>query len=214
METILFSIIQLLIFFLSVIAHEVAHGAMAERLGDPTARLAGRLSLNPIRHLDPIGSIVLPLILFLIGSPVLFGWAKPVPINPLNFRDKKWGEAKVSIAGPAINLLIAVVFGLTLRLLPKDILFLNQGIIPIFSFISLINFVLAFFNLVPIPPLDGSWILFSFLPPGQNNIKYFLQRYGFIILLLFLFLGGVNFLYYLSSSIFGLISGVGISSFL
>ena len=203
MEIILLFIIQLLIFFLSVIAHEVAHGAMAERLGDPTARIAGRISLNPIRHLDPIGSIVLPIFLVIMRSPVIFGWAKPVPINPLNFKDKKWGAAKVSFAGPAANLFIALIFALTLRVLPQDILFLNQGIIPIFNYVALINLALAFFNLIPIPPLDGSWILFSLLSPSQNYIKYFLQSYGFIILFLFLFLGGVNFLFYLSSSILG-----------
>jgi len=186
MEIILIFII--LIFLFSVIIHEVSHGLMADYLGDPTAKLAGRLTLNPISHLDPIGSIVLPLfcILFanLTGGGFIFGWAKPVPVNPYNFRDQKYGEAKVALAGPAANLAIAIVFGLCLRFLPLVATF--SGLYLMFAYIVYINILLAVFNLIPVPPLDGSHILFTFLPIKANNVKVFLNQFGFVILLVIL----------------------------
>src|SRR5574343_425811 len=115
------TIFSLIVLLFSVIIHELAHGYVASSLGDPTAKYEGRLTLNPLKHLDPFGSIILPLLLFIAGSPVLFGWAKPVPVNPYNFRDKKWGEIKVSIAGPLSNISLAIVFGLILRFLPASI---------------------------------------------------------------------------------------------
>lgn len=183
METIIFSLI-ILIF--SVVIHEVSHGIMADFLGDPTPRYAGRLSLNPIRHLDPFGSIILPLITyFLFGLPV--GAAKPVPINPYNFRDKKWGNLKVALAGPGANLSLALVFGLIMRFFPSPSTF--PGFYLMFSYIVTINLLLAIFNLLPVPPLDGSHVLFTLFPRSMDNAKVFLQQYWlFILFFLILFL--------------------------
>ena len=182
-------LIVILIF--SIVIHEVSHGAMANYLGDPTARYAGRLTLNPIKHLDPIGSVILPLFLILMakltGGGVIFGWAKPVPINPYNFRDQKYGEAKVALAGPGSNLVIALIFGLALRFFP--VISTVPGLYLILSYIVYINLLLAVINLIPVPPLDGSHILFTFLPPGMENIKMFLSQFGlFILLFIILFL--------------------------
>lgn len=181
MEILIFSLI-ILIF--SVVIHEVSHGLMADYLGDPTAKYAGRLSLNPIKHLDPFSSIILPLMTyFIFGFPV--GAAKPVPINPYNFRDKKWGNLKVALAGPGSNILIALVFGLIMRFFP--LLSTFSGFYLMFSYIVVINLLLAIFNLIPVPPLDGSHILFTFFPRSMGNIKIFLQRY-WLFTLFFLFL--------------------------
>ena len=176
-------LIAILLF--SVVIHEVSHGAMANYLGDPTAKYAGRLTLNPIKHLDPIGSVLVPLFLLIIGSRILFGWAKPVPINPYNFRDQKYGSAKVALAGPGANLSLALVFGLALRFFPvlADI----PGLYLMFSYIVFINLLLAIFNLLPVPPLDGSHILFTFLPASLQNIKIFLSQFGLFILLFIIF---------------------------
>jgi len=182
-------IFLILILILSIVIHEVSHGAMANHLGDPTAKYAGRLTLNPLRHLDPIGSVILPIFLVimakLMGGGIIFGWAKPVPINPYNFRDQKYGSAKVALAGPGSNFAIALVFGLALRFFHQ--LSLIPGLILIFSYIVYINILLAVFNLLPIPPLDGSHLLFTFLPPGMENLKIFLSQYGFYILLFIIF---------------------------
>jgi len=198
----------IIILIFSVIIHEIAHGAAANYLGDPTAKLAGRLTLNPIKHLDPFGSIILPLILIIAsslnGGGIIFGWAKPVPINPLNFKDKKYGEAKVSLAGPAANLMIALVFGLSLRFFP--ILNQIQNLSLMFSYIVFINILLAVFNLIPIPPLDGSHILFTFLPSWAESIKVFLYRYGLFILLFVIFFF-LNWLFPIVLAIFKLIVG-------
>ena len=117
----------IIILIFSIVIHEVSHGAMANYLGDPTAKYAGRLTLNPLRHLDPIGSVILPLFLILMakltGGGIIIGWAKPVPINPYNFRDQKYGSAKVALAGPAANLIIGLVFGLALRFFPAIVAF-------------------------------------------------------------------------------------------
>jgi Zn-dependent protease len=173
-----------------VVIHEVSHGQVAYILGDPTAKLAGRLTLNPLRHLDPFGSIILPGLLILMsmafGGGIIFGWAKPVPINPYNFRDQKYGEAKVALAGPAANILLAVVFGVLLRFLPLVSDF-TQGLGMVFGYVVWVNLLLAIFNLIPVPPLDGSHILFTFLPPGSENIKIFLERYGFFLLIFIIF---------------------------
>lgn len=179
----------LLFFFLiiipSAIIHEYAHGWMANELGDPTAKLAGRLTLNPISHIDLFGTILLPLALFIFsGGGFLFAYAKPVPYNPYNLRDKRWDPVKVALAGPIANLIIALVFGFLLRfnLFPGTVA----------DFISIIvyaNILLAVFNLVPIPPLDGSKLLYALLPntPAMTQLKVNLERYGFMILLFFIF---------------------------
>ena len=185
MDLIIF-LITLFIFLYSVILHEIFHGLAAEALGDPTPRLAGRISLNPIVHLDPLGSIIIPLFLVLSGSNIVFGWAKPVPINYFNLKDKKYGMAKVALAGPAANFILALIFGLILRFIPFSNSQFSQNLSLIFSQICWVNLLLAFFNLVPIPPLDGSHILFTFLPFKYQNIKIFLIRYQIFILLFFI----------------------------
>ena len=177
-------LIAILIF--SVVIHEVSHGAAANYLGDPTAKYAGRLTLNPIKHLDPIGSVLVPMFLVLIGSQFLIGWAKPVPVNPFNFRDQKYGSAKVALAGPGSNLAVALIFGLALRFFPE--IAVTPALVLIFSYIVFINILLAIFNLLPLPPLDGSHILFTFLPPGFERLKVFLGQFGIFILIFFIFL--------------------------
>lgn len=193
----------LIVLFFSIVIHEIAHGSVALHLGDPTAKEAGRLTLNPLKHIDPVGTIFLPLILLILtsGQGPVFGWAKPVPINPYNFRDKKWGIFKVSIAGPAMNFLLAVIFGLSIRFfaLPEPLLIL-------FSIITIYNFAWGIFNLVPFPPLDGSWILFSFLSERFSNVKFFLQQYGFFILLFFIFFG-LRWVFLLSQFLYSLVAG-------
>ena len=200
-------ILIILIFLFSVVMHEVAHGEAAYYLGDPTAKYAGRLTLNPIKHLDPIGSIVVPGFLILAsmatGTGLIFGWAKPVPINPRNFRDQKYGAAKVGLAGPLANIALAVVFGMLLRFAPLGMDNFSESLILVFGYIVWVNLLLAVFNLLPIPPLDGSHILFAFLPYSMENLKIVLTQYGFFILLFIIFflfewiLPVVNYLFYL-----------------
>jgi len=177
-------IIIILILLFSVIIHEVSHGAMANGLGDSTAKDAGRLSLNPIRHLSLMGSIIVPLMLILMNSGIVFGWAKPVPVNPYNLRGKYAG-AKVAAAGPLANISIAIIFGLILRFVPLYSSEIGVRIAMMFGYIVWVNLLLAVFNLVPIPPLDGSHILFALFP--NEEIRMFLSRYGIIILLFFIF---------------------------
>ena len=160
------ALIWLLVVFLSIAFHEYSHGFAAHQIGDDTAELSGRLTLNPIKHIDPIGSIVLPLFLLAIGSPFLFGWAKPVPYNPANLRNKKWGEALVALAGPAANLLIAIFAAIFFRLVYhgnfvglSSVAGAEVDLVQFFALLSIINISLAVFNLVPIPPLDCSKIL-------------------------------------------------------
>jgi len=187
MDPIVSAAFFLAILLFSVILHEIAHGYVALALGDPTAKQAGRLTLNPLPHIDPMGSVVVPLLLLVFQSPFLFGWAKPVPVNPHNLKDKKYGSAKVSFAGPAANLAIAIFFGLLLRFLSGPIAEILPGVIPFFVMIVYLNLVLAIFNLMPIPPLDGSHILFDFLPPRFYAVRQFLTQYGLFVLLFFIF---------------------------
>lgn len=197
--------IPVLIF--SIIIHEISHGAVASYLGDQTAKNAGRLTLNPLKHIDPIGTIMLPIFLILTTGKGI-GWAKPVPINPYNFRDQKYGSLKVAVAGPASNLLIALLFGLLIRL-AIYLNFFSPAFYQAVSFIIFINILLAIFNLMPIPPLDGSHVLFTFIPDSARNIKIFLSRYGFFILifLFFFFTPFISFLSYITGAIFTLIVG-------
>jgi len=186
-------IFQIVVLIFSVVLHEVAHGYMANYLGDPTARLAGRLTLNPLKHIDPMGSVFLPLILTITHSPILIGYAKPVPYNPYNLRGK-WGEALVAFAGPGTNILLALIFGLTIRLFGGV---LDPTLVGAFAIIVFINMLLALFNLIPIPPLDGSKILSELLPGelgrAYGRFRESLERLGIltgtlIILVLFYFL--------------------------
>lgn len=177
-------VFQIVILIFSVVIHEVSHGFMAHFLGDNTAKYQGRLTLNPLNHLELFGSFILPVVTYFSGGFII-GWAKPVPFNPYNLRDQKWGEAKVAIAGPISNLFIALVFGLLIR--SGVALQFGQAFAYISSVIVLINLMLAVFNLIPIPPLDGSKVLFSLLPYNMNYVREFLERNGIYLMLFFVF---------------------------
>ncbi len=190
---------------MSVVIHEVLHGFAAEHIGDKTARHAGRLTLNPLKHLDPFGSVILPALLVLSHAPFLFGWAKPVPYNPDNLSDRKWGTVAVAAAGVLANLFIAIIFGLILRFTAGAEL--PGGFYYITSMIVITNLALAIFNLVPIPPLDGSKLLFSLLPASFYQTLIFLEEYSFILLLIFVvYFSG--YLYPILSFLFSLITGL------
>lgn len=179
------AIISIVIFLIAVVIHEVAHGWAANKLGDPTAKLQGRLTLNPIKHLDPVGSILVPGILIISGAPILFGWAKPVPFNPYNLRNPRRDEALIAAAGPASNVALAIIGGVVYRVL-VSMEVSGMALETVFLFV-MINLILAIFNMIPIPPLDGSKILFSVLPPSLDDFRRTLESYGFMILILFLF---------------------------
>ncbi len=175
----------ILVLLMSVVVHEVAHGFAAEKLGDPTARNLGRLTLNPLKHLDPIGSVLIPILLVISNAGFVFGWAKPVPYNPNNLRDKKRGTIIVAFAGVFANIILALGFSLIIQILSFYNIG-NESLMGIFSIIVLINIVLAVFNLIPIPPLDGSKILFALLPPRFRYIEIFLEQYALIVLIFFI----------------------------
>lgn len=192
---------------MSIVIHEVMHGFAAEYFGDKTARYEGRLTLNPIPHLDIFGSILLPALLVFTHSPFLFGWAKPVPYNPDNLSDRKWGTLAVASAGVLANFSLAIFFGLIIRLSLHLSISLPPGFYSIVPLIVMVNIALGLFNLVPIPPLDGSKILFAFLPRSFDNAVYFLERYSFIALIIFI----VYFSHYLApimAFLFHLITGL------
>ncbi len=175
-------IISLIILIMSVVIHELSHGYTAELLGDPTPRLQGRLTLNPLKHLEVFGSLIVPVLTSIAGFT--FGWAKPVQWNPYNVKNKKWGELIISIAGPLSNLLIAIVFGLVIRLFGIS---LPLSFVEIASYVVAVNIVLAVFNLIPIPPLDGSKVLFSLLPPNMSNIRVVFEKYSIFLFLIVIF---------------------------
>ncbi len=177
-------LITLVILIFSAIVHEVSHGLMAEKLGDDTARDEGRITLNPIPHIDPFGSILLPGFLLLIGSPIVFGAAKPVPVNFHNLRPMKLGMALVSLAGPLSNFILA-----GLLILPLKFGLVTGVMTEIWLQAVVINIVLGTFNLLPIPPLDGSKILASALPTKLMYWILSMERYGFFIVIIFLYLG-------------------------
>lgn len=169
---------------MSVVIHEVSHGFVALRFGDKTALYAGRLTLNPLKHLDFFGSIILPAFLVLSHSPFMFGWAKPVPYNPENLTNRKWGTIAVAAAGVLSNLFLAVLFGLILRFSINNVV--SVSFISIVSSIVLVNLGLAIFNLIPIPPLDGSKILFSLLPRSFYSVITFLEQYSLVLIVVFI----------------------------
>ena len=200
-------IFLLIILIFSIVIHEVAHGTAADLQGDYTARNAGRLTLNPIKHFDFMGSFLVPLLCVILPTRLIFGWAKPVPVNPYNFKDQKYGQLKVAFSGPGSNLLIASFFGVVGRFLPLEaenryfifnqfLKFLGEFKIPeqineagffgmvFFSFLIIIfiNTLLAIFNLMPIPPLDGSHILFTFFPKLEYKIKEIYIKSGILAL--------------------------------
>jgi len=176
----------IIILIMSVVIHEVSHGFAALALGDPTAKYQGRLTLNPFNHLDPVGSVLVPLIGYFAGGFII-GWAKPVPFNPHNLRSAKWGEALVAVAGPVSNIVLAAIFGLIIRL-GNGASFMNESFLSLASFVVLINITLAIFNLIPIPPLDGSKILFAVLPLKWQGIRNSLENSGLILVFIFIFL--------------------------
>jgi Zn-dependent protease len=182
-----FLIFQLIVLIFSIMIHEISHGAMALRLGDDTAKRLGRLTLNPLKHLDPVGSVILPLLLIMFNSPILIGWAKPVPYNPYKLKNPKKGAALIAAAGPLSNLVIATIFAVILSF--SQILGLSSTLMAAIGVIILINLLLAIFNLVPIPPLDGSKLLFAFFPRSWFKVQMVMERNGFLFLLLFIFLG-------------------------
>lgn len=200
METTLFTVVVLVI---SVIIHEVAHGWAANALGDPTAKLQGRLTLNPVKHIDPIGSLLIPAVLVLSNSSFLFGWAKPVPYNPYNLKNQRWGEAIVGVAGVATNLLIAVIFAILTRVTFDAGM---ESFASLAALVVLVNLSLGLFNLLPIPPLDGFTVLRGILPMRASlalrDLEYKIQAGGILSLVLILFL----FSYFLSKP-FGMLVG-------
>jgi Zn-dependent protease len=192
-------LISLPVLIFSVVLHEVAHGWVARSQGDPTAAMLGRLTLNPVPHLDPVGSLLVPGILAITGAPIL-GWARPVPVNPRNFRNYKRGDILVSLAGVTVNLILAIGFALLLaltvwgeRLSPG--LGATWEVLRMMTYYGVqINFVLMLFNLIPIPPLDGSHVFYHLLPPRLGARYRELGRYGMLILFGLLFIGGFSFL--------------------
>ncbi|KKS37310.1 MAG: hypothetical protein A3G49_01480 [Candidatus Sungbacteria bacterium RIFCSPLOWO2_12_FULL_41_11] len=202
-------IIQIAVLIFSVVVHEVSHGYAALALGDKTAKYAGRLTLNPVNHFDPFGSFLLPLFTY-FTTGFIFGWAKPVPYNPYNLRNQKWGPALVGAAGPLSNIFLAVFFGIVLRImisysLVGSALFAN--FFQIATFIVFLNLVLAVFNLVPIPPLDGSKVFFTLLPYQYRHIQAFMEQYGFMLLLAFIFFFS-NLIFPVVLFLFRIITGV------
>lgn len=178
------SIIFVVVLIVSIILHEIAHGYTADRLGDPTARLAGRLSLSPLVHIDWIGSVILPFFLVISGAPFILGWAKPVPFNPYNMKNPKTGGMIVAIMGPLTNIALAIIGSIVLH---AEIF--AEGGEYLLTVLIITNIALAIFNLLPIPPLDGHHLLFGIIPDRFNHIKEFLRKYSFIILIVFVMYG-------------------------
>jgi len=202
-------IFQIAILVMSVVIHEVSHGYAASYLGDQTARYEGRLTLNPIKHLDFVGSFLVPSLSYFLGG-FIFGWAKPVPYNPYNLRPGRWSEAIVAIAGPASNIVLAILFGTLLRVgIAGGESWASPAFIQITSLIVFINILLAIFNLMPIPPLDGSKLLFAAFPSKLFQLRGFFERYGLMLVLFFIFFLW-QFIFPVIVVLFRLITGVAI----
>ena len=195
MQTLVLIFILVILLF-SIIIHECAHGLVAEHYGDSTAREMGRITLNPIPHLDLIGSLLLPgmmILMSLMGhsTPVIFGWAKPVPINPYNLNDPQKNMVGIGLAGPLANVIVAFIFSIISRILPV----FSPLVTTILFYAVAINLVLAFFNLIPVPPLDGSRILSGLLPEEYAYRLSRLEPFGFIIILILIISGMLNFIF-------------------
>lgn len=197
-------LVSVMVFVFSVVVHENAHGLAAERYGDPTARDAGRITMNPLPHLDPVGSIILPLFAYISGFPLL-GWAKPVPVNSANLRNPIVHNAYVAAAGPISNFMLALagtLLWIVVLLLYKHVPFLaavgGENSLLFFRVLCkamiYINCVLGIFNLIPVPPLDGHWILFRYLPPRYAEMLAAIRPYGFFILIALLWTGIIRIL--------------------
>ncbi len=182
-------LLNLSIFFFAVIIHEYAHGWVAWKLGDSTARFMGRLTLNPLAHIDPIGTIFLPLILLITHSPVLFGWAKPVPVDFFNLKNPKQGMIWVGLAGPVANILFAIALSLLLKI---PLLLTSYLAVSVITTAIMANLVLAVFNLLPIPPLDGSRVMMGLLPYNLSVEYAKIEPYGFIIIFALLWMNAIN----------------------
>jgi Zn-dependent protease len=195
-------IFSIAILIMSVVIHEVSHGYAASILGDETARYEGRLTLNPIKHLDPFGSVLVPTISYFLGG-FIFGWAKPVPYNPHNLRPGRWSEAWVAVAGPLSNISIALFFGLLIRFG----FVANPATLQILALVVFINILLAIFNLMPIPPLDGSKLLFALFPESTLRLRSFFEQYGLILVLFFIFFLW-RFIFPVITILFRLITGI------
>lgn len=215
---------------MSAVFHEYAHGYAAYMLGDDTAKYSGRLTLNPIKHLDPVGSVILPILLIMTKAGFVIGWAKPVPYNPYNLRDQKYGNLKVALAGPGTNFLLALFFGLLARFLPLAVDFKQALVIGFFQgnenllaemhgsflaslfvlsfIICFINLALMIFNLLPVPPLDGSKVLLDLLPLAWREKYYRLEPYGIFIILFLVMFNFFSFLWPVLIFLFSLITGV------
>lgn len=205
-------LLAFIVLILSIIAHEVAHGYAANSLGDPTARLAGRLTLNPIPHIDPMGSIVIPALLIFTQSPILFGWAKPVPYNPYNLKNQRWGETLVAVAGSATNIFLAILFGLMVRF--GSSIGFDQTALSLAATIAFVNLFLGLFNLIPFPPLDGFTALRSALPwhlsSGLGRFEQYIRTAGMLSIILFLLIFSYIFaqpFFNLVVWLFGLLTG-------
>lgn len=196
-------LIFVLAFLIAITVHEAAHAFVADKLGDPTARLLKRLTLNPIAHIDPYGTLLIPFILYFLRFPFIFGWAKPVPIDSYNLANPKRDSALISLAGPTANITLATILAIFLRFLP-----VGQIVSVSLETIITINVVLAIFNLIPIHPLDGEKILIGIMPPKEGReLDIFLTRYGTLILLFLIFplFGGSSIIFQIISPIINLV---------
>jgi Zn-dependent protease len=210
-QQLLIQIFQVVILIFLVIVHEVSHGLMAYRLGDNTAKDAGRLTLNPLKHLEFFGSFLVPLLFIMMGSPFILGWAKPVPFNPYNLKNPKRDMALIGAAGPISNFLLAILFGIIARLLMLIPAVASSAfggtVIMLLSMIIFVSVLLGVFNLIPIPPFDGSRIVFAFLHGEAARFWMQLEQWGTLLVILLLFGGLMNFIYPVILFVYHLIAG-------
>lgn len=186
----IFLVVSFVAFFLALSAHEFSHALAAYYLGDPTAAAEGRLTLNPLAHIDLFGTVLLPLFLIFSGTGIVFGWAKPVPVNYFHLRNLRWGPALVSLAGPVANFIFGVISIVLFNLVQNYTSLDGNNLLVNFLFsLITVNFVLMLFNLIPIPPLDGSKVLFAILPDSFDDFKLTLEKYGVLVLFALMIFG-------------------------